>query len=156
MATKIVLCSDNHGDIDAVRKILNDNPNADYYFHCGDFCDDPTLVSPFVIVKGNNDWDYDLDKQRIFEIGNHRILMIHGNGYTFSIKDLTNKTIDEGCDTVFFGHTHEFYDEMHNGIRMVNPGSCLYNRDYSSPCYARVTIDENDEIIVEKVDLADY
>lgn len=152
MATKIVLCSDNHGPLDPIYKILNDNPNADYYFHCGDLCNDPNLIKPFLVVKGNNDYGFMLDKQRILEIEGHRILLFHGTSYTYSISVLTEKVKNEKCDILFFGHTHMFLDETINDIRMINPGSCYYNRDLSKPCYAIVNIDI-DNIKVEKIEL---
>lgn len=150
---KLLLVSDNHGDEESIQKILNDNPNCDYYFHMGDSLLPPELMKPFLVVRGNNDWGNDYPKKAKVKIGSHNILIMHGNGYTFSMKDLRSKTIEEGCDTVFFGHTHVFFDENYNGIRMINPGSCYYNRDYSEPCYAQVFIDEKDNIFVKRVNI---
>lgn len=152
MATKIVLCSDNHGYLDPVIKILNDNPAADYYIHCGDFCLEPSLAKPFLLIKGNNDWGYDLDKKKILIVDNHRILIIHGNGYTYSYDSLYKLAKAEGCDVLFFGHIHIFVDKIINGIRMINPGSCTFNRDGTGASYAIVTFDNN-EIFVEKINI---
>lgn len=153
MATKIVLASDNHGDIDSINKVLNDNPQADYYLHCGDLCFNPEYARPFLAVKGNNDWDLDLEKEKILEIDNHRILMLHGHGYTNSIESLANKALDNKCDVLFFGHTHEYTDIEYFGIRMINPGSTLYNRDFSEACYAIIEIDDRGIITSKRVNL---
>lgn len=153
MQIRICLCSDNHGNEESLNKILNDNPKCDYYFHLGDSHFDEKKLKPFISVKGNNDWEYDFPKKRIVEIMNHRILLFHGDGYTFSEKLLTDKAINEKCDTVFFGHTHMFYDNTYNGIRLINPGSCYHNRDLSNPCYAIVTIESNGIINVERIDI---
>lgn len=152
MATKIILCSDNHGYIDPINQILNDNQFADYYIHCGDLCFDPVLAKPFLVVSGNNDFYYELDRQRILEIENNRILVFHGTGYTYSLNLLVDKAKDNNCNVVFFGHTHSFFNETYKGIRLINPGSCWRNRDGSNPCYALITID-NDSIDVQRVDL---
>lgn len=150
---KICLVSDNHGDLHSINKILNDNPACDYYFHCGDVLVAPELISPFAAVEGNNDWDYDYPKQRIIEIGKHRILIMHSHRYVYSWQLMVSKAKNEKCDVVFFGHTHSFYDDIHSGIRFINPGSCYHNRDLTAPCYARVYILDNGDIKVERVDL---
>ena len=150
---KILLVSDNHGDCDSIQKILHDNPACDYYFHCGDALLTPDEMKPFLVVRGNNEWGNEYPKQHIAKIKGHSILILHGNGYTFSLKDLRSKAIQEGCDTVFFGHTHLFMDDVLDGIRLINPGSCYYNRDYSAPCYAQVFIDDDGNIFVERKEI---
>lgn len=153
MQIKICVCSDNHGDIDSINKIRQDNPNCDYYFHLGDSHFDEYDLRPFISVEGNNDWDSNFPRQRIIEIKNHKILLLHGDGYTYAISGLVNKAIHENCDVIMFGHTHEFMDETYKNIRIINPGSCFHNRDLSKPCYAIVTIDNDDKINVERIDL---
>ena len=150
---KICLVSDNHGNVDCIDKILNDNPACDYYFHCGDVLLAPERIEPFIAVKGNNDWQYDYPKERVLAIGGHNILMIHGHQYTYSSNLLVYKAQEEKCDVVFFGHTHSFYDDIESGVRLINPGSCYHNRDLTSPCYARVYILDDGNIRVERIDL---
>lgn len=153
MQIRICVCSDNHGDPDSINKIKQDNPTCDYYFHLGDSHFDEYDLRPFISVEGNNDWDSNFPRQRIVEIANHKILLIHGDGYTYAISGLANKAIHEGCDVIMFGHTHEFMDETYKGIRIINPGSCFHNRDLSKPCYAIVTINDDGTIIVNRIDL---
>lgn len=150
---KICLCSDNHGDIYSLEKIKQDNPACDYYFHLGDSHFDEAALSPFISVAGNNDWEYNFPKQRIVEIENHRILMLHGDGYTYNFDNLIYKAKQEECDVVFFGHTHIYFDEEIDGVRCINPGSCFHNRDYSNPCYALVNIDNNGKITSKRIDI---
>lgn len=150
---KICLCSDNHGDRSSIQKVLNDNPACDYYIHCGDSLMYPEELSPFCSVEGNNDYDLDYPKERILEIGGHKILLIHGHGYTYSLNTFAQKAKRNNCDMVFFGHTHVFTDLFHNGVRFINPGSTYYNRDGSTPCYARVYILDDNEVRVERIDL---
>ena len=150
---KIVLMGDNHGDRDSFMKILEDNPCADYYLHVGDSGMSQEELEPFVSVKGNNDWQYEFPKHKILEIGKHRIFMLHGENYAWARNLLTEKAKQEDCDTVFFGHVHLFCDELENGIRMISPGSSFYNRDMSNPSYARVYIEDDGKIIVERIDL---
>ena len=153
MAIRICLCSDNHGDKESIDRILNENPTCDHYLHLGDSHFSPEMLSPFISVEGNNDWDYDFPNKRILQIGNHNILMIHGDGYTYAISGLYNKAKHENCDVILFGHTHEFFDEEYKGIRIINPGSCFRNRDMTPPSYAIVTINDDDTIKVERKNL---
>lgn len=147
--TKILLVSDNHFDMRNLQKALNDNLECDHYFHCGDSEFTADKLRPFVSVRGNNDYDHSYPKEIIFEIEGHRILMYHGSYYEEAIVD---KAKYLNCDTVFYGHTHIFNDTVKDGVRLINPGSLRHNRDYSKPCYARVTIDGKD-ISVERVEI---
>ncbi len=150
---KICLVSDNHGDLDCIERILSDNPACDYYLHCGDVMAAPENIAPFAAVSGNNDWFFEYPMQMIMEIGGHRILIMHGHKLIYSWNLMVDKAKKEKCDVVFYGHTHSFYDDIHNGIRFINPGSCHYNRDLTAPCYARVYILDDGNIRVERVDL---
>ena len=139
--------------MDSLQQVLSENPACDYYLHCGDSQFSPDEIRPFISIKGNNDWYYDYPRQLILEIGGHRILMIHGNGYTYQMDQFARKARSEHADVVFFGHTHSFMDKVFSGIHFINPGSTFYNRDLTSPCYARVYINDDGSIRVERIDL---
>ncbi len=139
--------------MDSIRKILSDNPACDYYIHCGDSLVPPEEMSPFASVEGNNDWDLDYPKSRKIVLNGRTIFIFHGTGYTFSDKLMIDKAKSEKADVVFYGHTHTFTDELLSNIRFINPGSTLYNRDLTAPSYARVYIDDDGKIFVERVDL---
>lgn len=139
--------------MDSLQKVLSENPACDYYLHCGDSQFSPDEIRPFVSIAGNNDWDYEYPKQLILELGGHRILLIHGNGYTYLMDNFVRKARSEHADVVFFGHTHMFTDKAYSGIRFINPGSTFYNRDLTSPCYARVYFYDDGTIRAERVDL---
>ena len=150
---KVCFCSDNHGDYSSIAKILHDNPACDYYVHAGDSLLDPEELRPFISVAGNNDWDFDYPRKRILEYGGHRILLMHGHGYTYNMNGFAARAKEEKCDVVFFGHTHTFTDKTISGIRFINPGSCYFNRDLSAPCYARVYFMDDFSIKAERIDL---
>ena len=150
---KICLVSDNHGNVDSIERVLSDNPACDYYFHCGDVMLPAEKIAPFSAVNGNNVWLYEYPEKRIVELCNHRILIMHAHKYVYSWNAMIEKAKNEKCDVVFFGHTHSFYDDIHNGIRFINPGSCHYNRDLTSPSYARVYLHEDGSIKVNRIDL---
>ena len=149
----IPLVSDNHGETSVIRKILNDNVDSDYYLHCGDSCLDEKSIKPFSSVKGNNDYFYQYPSKKIIELKGNKILITHGTYYTYSLNMLAEYAKEEGCNVVFYGHTHIYFDDYVNGVRLINPGSCYHNRDGSRPCYARINIDDNGKIHSTRVDL---
>lgn len=151
---KIVLVSDNHFNSAVLKYILYKEQDADMYLHCGDSEMTMKELLPFVSVKGNNDYDYEMPRQRFFDVLGHRILMLHGDPYVSSISDrgLIEKAKKEKADVVFYGHTHRYDDHTSEGIRMINPGSCNMNRDMTLPSYAKITIDEG-YIDVQRIDI---
>ena len=150
---KIILISDNHGNIssiDTIRQIEND---AQYYFHCGDACIPKQLLPDFIVVEGNNDPYQEYPLERIVGVGPYRILLTHGHRYLsfFSFKTLVKKAKDSDCQIVCFGHTHMYYANQHEGIYLFNPGSCVRNRDGSEASYMRIWIQEDGSIETERM-----
>ena len=148
---KIVLVSDNHSDMEVLRKIYEANQDADYFLHCGDSEKKPADLLPFISIRGNNDTGYDFPLELIYEIEDHRILMLHGHRHlTLTSNDnLIYKALQDEVDLCFYGHTHIYADYETKGIRFVNPGSCWWNRDGSEPSFAIVYLD-GPNIKVEK------
>ena len=145
---KIVLCSDNHSNFSPIRYILDKYPKCDYYWHLGDSeAYDLKELEPFISVLGNNDFYVELPKYRIINVANHNFLLIHGtNNLLYDLTNLASYAKEKGCDTVLYGHTHVPKDCMIDGIRLINPGSCFYNRDGSKPSFAILNIDKNGNI----------
>lgn len=148
---KIVLISDNHYNLNVVKKIYFANQDADYYLHCGDSELKPEDLFPFASVRGNNDYGFDFPLQKHLNIEGNDILMLHGHRYVAALyyDMLLRKAKEENAKVVFFGHTHAFCNQIIDGVHLINPGSCNHNRDGSEPTYAIVTIDGNN-INVEK------
>jgi len=149
---KIVLVSDNHGDKEALEKVLSDNPCADYYIHCGDSSLSNYEIEPFASVKGNNDYYGDYPYNRVLEIEGHKIYICHGHReiYNRTLESLIASAKKRECDIVFFGHIHVFFDQTIDGIRLINPGSLEYNRDKFDKTYAIVEITKNNIFVTKK------
>lgn len=147
---KVLVVSDNHGDDYVLEKILNDNYDCDYYLHLGDSQMPPEALEPFISVKGNNDYGYDYPKERIINIGGINFYLFHGS---YDDRVIVYRAIDNNCKYVLCGHTHIFGDYEIDGIRILNPGSVSYNRDYTKPCYAMMYIDDHKNVIFERVDI---
>ncbi|WP_283678639.1 metallophosphoesterase [Lentilactobacillus sp. Marseille-Q4993] len=124
---KLLVMSDSHGDDEIVTELIsNYQSEVDGIFHCGDseFSKDNPLVDRLNLVKGNMDFE-DFPPSIIQTIDNNRILMTHGHlqNVNNSMLNLTLFGKENQADIVLFGHTHQAYCEMYQGMLIVNPGS---------------------------------
>lgn len=129
---KIIVVSDTHGSSASLKKIMKLNSNADAVVHCGDSRGEMEEIKmkyphiTFYEVRGNCDWGSPLPLTLTFELDGFRYMATHGHAYNvkFGLGQLFYAAQEEGVDCVFFGHTHDAYDELIEGIRFINPGSC--------------------------------
>lgn len=148
---EIILVSDNHGKIEPLKYLKEKYPITDYFIHCGDSELHPYQLDGFSSVQGNNDYFQAYPNEKVIQIGQHRILVVHGHMHMIygQPQILTNYAKKLDCDIVFFGHTHVPQDITIDGIRCINPGSIWHNRDGSKPSYMLIQLDGNN-IKVEK------
>jgi len=141
---KLVVMSDSHGYDERVREVLKKEKGADYFIHLGDLCSDVRLFPQIIFVRGNNDYDYDMPEMLVSEFGGIRFLMVHGHrvSYFHRADDLAALGAKNHCQVVLYGHSHVFDDQMINGIRLLNPGSLMYNRDREDIGYYVIEINE--------------
>ena len=142
--------SDSHGNDESVRYIISHNPDADLFIHCGDVQTDHHQFENLMAVKGNHDYEpynADLDEEIILEIYNHRLLIFHSHTLEADYDDYFKIISDYGkkrnCDIVIFGHLHVKCDILNDGIRLISPGSLLFN--FSLDCIGYDIIDFNDD-----------
>ncbi|MDO5109941.1 MAG: YfcE family phosphodiesterase [Erysipelotrichaceae bacterium] len=146
---RIVLVSDNHGDPESLRWLRETYADYDYFVHCGDSIMSIDEMDGFICVCGNNDFQYGsaVPDQQILEAGGHRIYICHGHMDFISYyhySTMAKRAAAKNCDLVFFGHVHTVHDEVCEGVRLLNPGSILHNRDGSPPSYMLVHLDGPD------------
>ncbi|MBQ2478637.1 MAG: metallophosphoesterase [Erysipelotrichales bacterium] len=144
MKAHLVVMSDSHGYDEAVEQILKENPAADAYIHCGDLSSPDDLFPQLLLVKGNNDYYTKAPYERVLLLGGMRIYLCHSHKlYGYPARHaLARRAKELKCPLALYGHTHRFDDSEALGVRLVNPGSCWYNRDMSDPCYAVVDIED--------------
>ena len=151
---KILVASDNHFNKQALKDIVNIHQDCDMYLHCGDSDLSPVELKPFVAVKGNNDFFGDFPKFRVIDTPKHSFYITHGHLEGCDYRRMGENAKKAGCDIVLYGHTHIYDDTIEDGIRFINPGSLSHNRDYTTPCYALITIDDKTgEMDVKRIDL---
>lgn len=146
---KIVVVSDNHYDLKVLKKIINDNYDADYFLHLGDSELYESELSPFVSVLGNVDFDGNLPLFRVIDIGKFKIYMCHGHLFDGNPVNVAKEAKINNCSLALFGHTHRYFKQYIDDILVVNPGSCSRGKDGCNS-YAIITLD-NDEIIINRI-----
>ena len=83
---RILVISDSHGRNDDVAGVIEQVGPIDMLIHCGDVerGDDyiRSLVDcPVHMVAGNNDYNLELPSQDIFNIGDYKVLVVHGHTF---------------------------------------------------------------------------
>lgn len=142
---KIVLMSDSHGKNHLIDEIMERHKDADAFLHCGDIECDEYAYPNMKIVRGNNDYYGHFPEKMRLRIGSHMVLMMHSH-LCFSrdrLAYMSKMAKEEGCDTVFFGHTHVATDKIVDGVRLINPGSLYYSRDGRPISYCVITVDQD-------------
>lgn len=164
MAEKILIMSDSHGVNDTVQAAL-EKEKPDRVIHCGDVehgWDDirrwaGAPVVPVLFVRGNCDWRPEKNVQNMaeFELKGHKIMVVHGHhsGVEGGIGQLSWQASQDGCDIVFFGHTHVPFAGEDRGIHIYNPGSISLPRGGSRQGYMIMMMEDDGTFSVERKDL---
>ncbi len=130
----------------------------DIILHVGDICElyvleelQETYTLTFAVFgeRDSEQVQTYLDEQRIVKFGERRVGMIHGHQFDdyqkrvkgklwhmFSRKMpplsltefLLQQFVEDEVDAIIFGHTHQPYVKMHQGVLLFNPGPALPGR----------------------------
>ena len=152
---EFIVCSDNHGNKKVLQDILTAYPQSECFIHCGDNELSPDIMKSFVAVTGNNDYFHSYPETLVTQVGNIRILVLHGHTMPYGrrVAAMVELAKTKNCSVVCTGHTHVYMDETIDGIRILNPGSLFYNRDGTPPCYMHITSDGNAITSVKRIEL---
>lgn len=132
---KVLILSDTHRQNTKMWQIIEHEKPFDLLVHCGDIegTDDELYMraeAPVQIVAGNNDYCYDYEDDKIFNIGKYRVLLTHGHRYHIyrNILPLYYLAKQNNVDIVMFGHIHIPVIETDGSVTLINPGSLTYPR----------------------------
>ncbi len=128
---RILIVSDSHGDVFALRCAIEAQPGARMIIHLGDGERDMDDLSSLpqgkkiVQVKGNTDLGMISPYSCVEMVEGKRIYCTHGDkedvkGGTGKLKKTARK---ENADIALFGHTHTPKTEYDDGLYLFNPGS---------------------------------
>ncbi|MEE1227638.1 MAG: metallophosphoesterase [Lachnospiraceae bacterium] len=148
---RILVISDSHGRNDDVAGVIRQVGHIDMLIHCGDVerGDDyiRSLVDcPVHMVSGNNDYNLDLPRQDIFNIGDYKTMVVHGHTFYVNrgVGRLREYALENHIDIVMFGHTHRPYIEIGDDVTILNPGSLSYPRQKDrKPTFLLMELDDD-------------
>jgi putative phosphoesterase len=124
--------------------------DADMILHAGDLTGlsvlDVFAGKTVHAVHGNmcgSDIRTALPTSKIIEVGNFRILLIHGAGYRHNTEERLFDAFGP-IDCIVYGHTHKPVCHLYGPTLMVNPGSFTGTGTYgASGTYAIITVEQN-------------
>jgi len=148
---KITVISDTHisrKGQELPSPVLKSIENSDLLIHAGDFTSASLLyyleaLTRVEAVAGNNDGAdlFHLGKKKIIELNGYAIGITHGEGDYSNILQRVKRTFsDDKVDIVIFGHSHQPYSGMENGVLYFNPGSPTNRRRSPKHSYGEITL----------------
>lgn len=135
-----LIFSDVHGDKDSLQKLKNLAEQADGVFFAGDgYSAVKKLTAKELYAVGGN-CDIFGSPELVTEIEGVKILLSHGHRYGVksSLLSLTLRAKELGCDLAIFGHTHQPFCSIENGVFLLNPGA---SSGWGRKTYAVLTLD---------------
>ena len=125
---------------------------VDLILHAGDIArqgvlDDLAALAPVHAVRGNVDpldLSRTLPERLALDLGGARVGLTHG--HLGVGRDTPRRARDmfsaiDGLDAVVFGHSHEPYNKIEDGVLLFNPGSPTERRRQPRPSYGLLTIE---------------
>lgn len=110
--------------------VISEIEDADHTIHAGDFDSAEALntvhehAQELTAVTGNMDRGLDLPETATVELGSVEFVLTHGHGDITNHEDLAALVYEHSEDAVgVSGHTHQVFDEVIDGVRLLNPGS---------------------------------
>lgn len=147
---RIIVLSDTHGNYSALEKILLRNADADWFIHLGDGereldrfkISNPVFERKIIQVAGNCDYNCMSHDQFILPVTDGKIFATHGHlyGVKSSLEPLKKTALQNGCNIVLYGHTHERFIKYEDGLYIMNPGSASCPRDGNVPSFGHIDI----------------
>lgn len=118
--------------------------DVDLIFHAGDIMEERVLIdleaiAPVESVKGNMDLEglyskFKLSKKKVINVGKKKIGLVHGDGSSGTTLQRARKAFaQDQVDCIVFGHSHQPFNEVIDGVLMFNPGSCTDPRREPRP-----------------------
>lgn len=156
---RIIAISDAHGDIEAIRAAfvqaqISGPINVAVFLGDGSsgFHEiEPELSAQGIechAVSGNCDWNEFYPSEALFAVDNANVYICHGHqwGVKYGLYKLEYAAMEKKAQIALFGHTHEPYIDMSNGIWYLNPGSV--SDPYPGKCaYAEIIVKEDGTIV---------
>ena len=130
---KILIVSDTHRRDGNLRAIIEKQSPFDMLIHLGDTEGSEIYFKEWVnndncvihVVRGNNDFFSQTDKEKEISIGKYRAFLTHGHmyGVSFELETIKEEARARKVDIVMFGHTHKPLVDKRGRTLFLNPGT---------------------------------
>lgn len=141
---KLLVFSDNHGEVEPLKRIIKEHPNMDRYISLGDSeMKESELTNLGVFgVRGNYPSDPRFPKEITCEFNHVLTYITHGHyqSVKLGLHQLLNKCLYHHIKLCMYGHTHVAKIDVFDDIIIFNPGSLAYRRVGEKQSYAIVDI----------------
>ena len=147
---KIGIISDTHGHVpNAVHDALD---GVDHILHAGDVGPMEVItelesIAPVSAVLGNMDYSIQLPQTHVQTFVSQKFLVHHIVDLPVPSQLVRVAMADEQPNVVVFGHTHMPYNEHHDDVLFLNPGSASNPRGGSAPSVVIVECNESSLIV---------
>ena len=132
---RILVVSDSHGRLYALRQAIRQEGNFALLLHLGDGAGDVQRMlplpggQPVLQVRGNCDLGFpELAEQLVTQEGGKTLLCTHGHRLSvkYSEQPMTEAARKAHADIALYGHTHVPVQHYADGLYVCNPGAlCL-------------------------------
>lgn len=137
--------SDTHGNTTLIEQIKEQYADATF-IHCGDseLQHNMSVLEDIHIVRGNCDMDCELPDEKVIELGQTKILVVHGHYHHVDRTplNLVYRAKELSATIVCFGHTHIAGAEWIDDVLLINPGSLTSSRSAYKESYAVAVYEE--------------
>ncbi|MBN8248327.1 MAG: metallophosphoesterase family protein [Verrucomicrobia bacterium] len=122
---RLGLISDTHGFLDP--QVAGLFQGVDAILHAGDIGAQKLLleleaIAPVTAVLGNNDAGLDVDLTAVLEAAGRRFLVHHIVNPEDPDRSIGERFRQARPDVVVFGHTHQTFHQIRDGVMFINPG----------------------------------
>ncbi|MCL2211029.1 MAG: YfcE family phosphodiesterase [Treponema sp.] len=168
---KLLVLSDSHGDITALKAVLNWTKNyippndticaaaflGDGLSDLKKAADVTGFYSDWKCVSGNNDYGSNIQDALAFDYAEHRFFICHGHRYSLygGHHALLAAARINNADIALFGHSHVPHYKTTDGIKLINPGSIGRPRSRIGATFAVIECPEGRQINVEFYGIGD-
>lgn len=136
---KVLIVSDTHGRDDKLQRVIRKESPFDVMIHLGDTEGSEMYFREWIknetcricVMRGNNDFFSNSDKECEIMIGGRRAFLTHGHMYGVSLgtEALKDEARSRGAAIAMYGHTHRPHlEQCEDGLVVLNPGSLSYPR----------------------------
>jgi putative phosphoesterase len=135
---KIVIVSDTHGDLSALRRVVLIEKDAALWLHAGDVEASSGDIWPFQAVKGNCDGAFsEYPFRKVYDTPFGKLQIEHYPIYGSAMMQALHM---DGIRIFVHGHTHVREDETVEGVRVYCPGSLCLPEDNPTGTYLVLTV----------------